>query len=90
MKRRGSGPGFIKVFEALNEGSKYRVRVRGGISRDYFPDKGLREGCPSSPPLFNVYHYAVMGDFRERRQEEATLNGEMPGLEWRVKVDGRL
>ena len=31
-------------------------------------ERGFREGCPSSPVLFNIYHAAVMLDFRARRK----------------------
>ena len=44
----------------------------------------------SSPPLFNVYHQAVMEDFRLRRQEQARNLGLEPGVPWTVKVDGRV
>lgn len=33
----------------------------------YGADKGLRDGCPSSPPLFHVFHHAVMENFRAAR-----------------------
>ena len=45
-------------------------------------ERGLREGSPSSPVLFNIYHAAVMMDVRARRKE-AALQGQMDaGLDW--------
>eukprot|EP00969_Alexandrium_andersonii_P269382 11906358-Alexandrium_andersonii.AAC.1 len=60
----------------MHEHTQYQVRVAGGLSDPWLPDRGLREGCPSSPPLFNVYHDAVMQDFRARRKRAAE---EVPG-----------
>ena len=47
-------------------------RVHGGISQVFVLERGPREGCPSSPVLFNIYHAAVMLDFRSRRKEAAS------------------
>ena len=60
----------------LHGGTSYRVRVHGGLSKVFVLERGLREGCPSSPVLFNIYHAAVMLDFRARRKQAASL-GEM-------------
>ena len=65
------------------------MRIYKGKSSDYEVDKGLREGCPSSPALFNVYHHAVMEDFRCRRQTNAESLGMTPGLPWTLKIDGQ-
>ena len=61
-----------------------------GTSTSWMPDRGLREGCPSSPPLFNIYHDAVMQDFRARRQAAAMQDKRVPGIDWHYKVDGRI
>ena len=57
---------------------------------EYAVDRGLREGCPSSPPLFNIYHHAVVSDFKRRRSKAAQEAGQVPGIEWRSRVDGGL
>ena len=83
---------MVKVCRALHEHTRYKVRVAGGTSEAWLPDRGLREGCPSSPPLFNVYHDAVMQDFRKRRATAAEQagGGTKPGIRWCYKVDGRM
>ena len=75
MSVKGAPTPFIQVCKALHEHTKYQVRIHKGLSTEYEVDKGLREGCPSSPPLFNVYHHAVLEDFRARRLELATQAG---------------
>ena len=74
----------------MHEHTQYVVRIHKGFSTPYSVDKGLREGCPSSPPLFNLYHHAVMEDFRVRRAQQANQSGYSPGIPWTTKIDGRV
>jgi hypothetical protein len=90
LDREGCDPRMLKVCKGLHENTRYAVRVQGGLSRTWLPDRGLREGCPSSPPLFKVYHNGVMQDFRARREEAAATAGRRPGIRWQYKVDGRM
>eukprot|EP00972_Heterocapsa_arctica_P114778 16444250-Heterocapsa_arctica.AAC.1 len=90
MHKLGCPDGMIKVCRALHEFTEMHVRIHGGLSSGYLPDKGLREGCPSSPALFNLYHFAVMIDFRIRRAAKAEERGMVPGLIWKYKVDEKL
>ena len=90
MRRRGSDYKMIKVCKALHEHTSYMMKMLGGTSSSWKPDRGLREGCPSSPPLFNIYHDGVMQDFRKRREVAATAVNKKPGLGWHYKVDGRV
>ena len=50
----------------------------------------LREGCPSSPVLFNIYHAAVMMDYIARRKEAAAAGTMDEGIAWVAEVDGGL
>ena len=53
-------------------------------------ERVFREGCPSSPVLFNLYHAAVMMDFRARRAQAAEEGLMDAGVPWVSQVDGRL
>lgn len=86
---KGAPREFVHICKALHEDTKYQVRIHQGLSNIYQADKGLREGCPSSPPLFNLYHHAVLEDYRIRRAQQAELHGYPPGIPWTVKIDGR-
>lgn len=90
LEKLGYPRSFIKVCKAIHEGTEYKVKWMGTVSKPYRVDKGLREGCPSSPPLFNCYHFAVMTDFRRRREASATAHESTPGLRWKFKIDGNL
>ena len=90
LEHRGCPKKAIKILQALHNHTEMKVRVHGGTSSGYIPDRGLREGCPSSPVLFNIYHDAVMEDFRTRRTTRARNSGQIPGIEWEAKIDGKL
>ena len=58
--RVGLPPVFVKLLVGVHKNAKYRVRTNEGIG-DYFGlQKGFREGDPSSPAAFSLYHSAVM------------------------------
>ena len=90
LKQEGADPRYIAVCKALHDHTQVHVRVEQGKSDAYSMERGLREGCPSSPPLFNAYHMAVMRDFRQRRRELAENMNLTAGAAWCCKVDGRL
>ena len=90
LKKQGVDQRFIAVCKALHEHTKVYVRAEGGLSDPYVMERGLREGCPSSPPLFNVYHHAVMRDFRARRAACAATKGVATGVLWTHCVNGNL
>ena len=90
LAHKGAPAEFMNVCKALREHTQYVVRIHKGFSTPYSVDKGLREGCPSSPPLFNLYHHAVMEDFRVRRAQQANQSGYSPGIPWTTKIDGRV
>ena len=62
----------------LHECTVYKVRGKEGMSDVWMPARGLREGCSTSPILFNVYHQAVMRQAEEARREGS---GD-PGVGW--------
>ncbi len=52
MQARGCPEGMLKVCKALHDHSAYKVRAYRGLSSAWTPQRGLRQECPSSPPLF--------------------------------------
>ena len=77
LERYGMGNRCLKAIKNLHETTEYRVKGREGESEAWIPQRGLREGCPSSPPLFNIYHQVSMRvatKARKRQAEELDLD----------------
>ena len=81
---------FSQVLRALHEHTTFMVQIHDGFSEPWFTERGLREGCPSSPILFSLYHHAVLLTFRARRLLSAESLGQQAGLVWSFKVDGNI
>ena len=66
----------------LYEFTEYKVRGHERDSSSFFPQRGLREECPTSPVIFNIYHQAVMRVATEVRKEKANGTGWDVGIRW--------
>ena len=68
-----------------DEETEYRVQGKKENSDAWRPLRGLREGCATSPILFNVYHSAAMRQAAEKRKQEAKERGMKVGIgmSWR-------
>ena len=68
-----------KCLIGLHEGTVYRVRGKEGLSESWVPAKGLREGCSTSPILFNIYQQAVMRQADTWRYEQGETLESLAG-----------
>jgi hypothetical protein len=90
LSKKECPPKFLKVLRPIHDGTHTKVRHQGFTSSTFIPDRGLREGCPSSPVLFNVFHDSLMEVFRARRTRAAQNIDAIPGINITYKVDGRV
>ena len=83
LERYGMKGKCLETLVDLHETTEYRVKGREGLSEGWMPARGLREGCPKSPILFNIYHQAVMRQALEVRgaegREKSVVWKWMPG-----------
>ena len=79
-EKRGAPVSFIRICNALHNHTVFSICTSGVVSEKYAADRGLKAGCPSSPPLFNIYHQAVLCDFHARRKGKAEEQGWSPGV----------
>ena len=80
LERYGLNGSFLRLLMDLHETTEYVVRGKEGNSEPWMPGRGLTEGCPSSPILFNVYHQAPMRVAKKQRIERAVADGRTAGI----------
>ena len=47
---------MLRILQGLHETTRYVVRTKAGDSQPYTLARGLREGCPSSCVIYNIFH----------------------------------
>ncbi|MCO5552343.1 hypothetical protein L7F22_005854 [Adiantum nelumboides] len=55
MEAAGIGGRVMNYFRALYQSSKVKVRVGAKLSQEVPVARGVRQGCPASPTLFNIF-----------------------------------
>ena len=58
-------------LQDLYEFIEYKVRGQERDGSSFFPKRGLREVCPTSPVIFNIFHQAVVRVATEMKKEKA-------------------
>lgn len=56
-----------RIMETYKE-TINKVKIRNNYSREFWTTRGVRQGCPLSPTLFNIY----LKDFEEEMRKEQT------------------
>ncbi len=82
LRHWGLPPRVLARLRDLHDAPEYVVRSAGVEAPAYVPPRGLREGCPTSPVLFNIYVAAAMQMFAARRRELAWARSLAVGLAW--------
>ena len=75
LEQYGLDGNFLRSLKNLHEKTEYRVRGKAGLSEGW--ERGLREGCSSSPPLFNIFHQVVMRVALKKRLKAAEVVGKV-------------
>ena len=81
-RRYGMKEKALRVLQDLHEATEYRVKSREKESQTWVPARGLREGDPSSPILFNVFHQVVMRVATKQRKRTADEAGLDVGISY--------
>ena len=92
LARKGMHPAerMNRALQSVHGRTSYQVRLGAECADPYWPGKSLREGCPTSPILFNILHDESLRQAREERDKHALTHGLGDvGLQWDSTQPGR-
>ena len=78
LEAAGVGGRALNFFRALYQSSKVKVWVGAEMTSEVQVARGVRQGCPGSPALFNIFINDILN-------ERADLGVAVPGLLPRVQ-----
>ena len=70
---------MLARIKDLHESTAYKVRSNREVSSQWIPQRGLREGCPSLPILFNLFHQVVLRAAELEREDDGPTITYLPG-----------
>ena len=82
LQRLGAPATIVRTLQGLHEETAYRVRGKAGVSEVWIPERGLREGCATSPILFNVFHAVAANHAHRKREAAASRSGQDVRIRW--------
>lgn len=72
----------MRTLKGLHEKTAYKIKGAREYSSSWTPVRGLREGCATSPVLFNIYHACAMRGAKTQRDKEAGRRETEAGIRW--------
>ena len=79
LESYGFEDNFLGRLKDLHEITSYKVKGNKEVSSEWTPQRGLREGCPSSPILFNIYHQITIRAAEKQSEDKGIRITYVPG-----------
>lgn len=67
---------LVKNIQRIYKETGNRVKTEKGLTKQFWTEKGFRQGCPLSPLLFIIFIVNVK-EYLKKRQKEGTAIGGM-------------
>ena len=74
LKNLGINGFFMRNIEAMYEKTEYCLKLKGGHTTPILSNLGLKQGCPLSPMLFNLYLDDIKNIFDEQCEPVSMQN----------------
>jgi len=75
LKKVGVGELRRRIMETYRE-TKNRVKVGRRKSEEFWTKSGVRQGCPMSPTLFNIYLMDLEAELRKKQEGSMVVGKE--------------
>lgn len=75
LRKFGLGDKMIYFIKRMYENTFMRVRINNQLTEPFRYERGVRQGCPTSPLLFNIYINDILDDI-----QPVTVEGLEHGL----------
>ena len=85
LRKLGMRERMLKTMKNLHEKTIYKVKGRNAMSESWVPQRGLREGCATSPILFSIFHACAIKRANEERRKNAEKENLQLGIPWTWK-----
>ena len=72
----------MSKLQDLYEFTEHKVRGQERGSSSFFPQRGLHEGCPISPVIFNIFHQKGNESLYRNVKEKANEKGLDVRIRW--------
>ena len=73
MRRKGLPDSLISVVKSAYTESSSRFVLNGCLSQPVFTDRGVKQGCPLSPTLFNLCLEPLLSAVRHKHSKDGIV-----------------
>ena len=73
---------FIDKLKDFLELTACKVEDSTSDISTFHPQRSLREGCASSPILFNIYHQALIRKYQQKKEKSSRLRCREARVKW--------
>ena len=77
LKKLNTPSHIIQLFQSLYEDCTAVVRLNCGTTDDININRGVRQGCPASPILFNLYTEQIVRESADRCEQGLKVSGKL-------------
>ena len=66
---------LFRTIEQFYDKATIAIQMNGSIGKWFRTTVGVRQGCPMSPYLFNIFLLRIMSDALEEHDEKVSIGG---------------
>lgn len=76
LRKKGISEGLLERMEEIYSKTRSRVKIRKVFTKEFWIERGVRQGCPLSPSLFILFTSDIEEFMRKRKEEGTTIGNK--------------